>query len=115
MEDAIDRFIRVNVGSVTDVVEHNIKMAISYRDDDAIKVLVNQLTALQWTWPPTTKPEYWQKGTLTIQNINVHFTFLKGINIDSRRNASRFHHLKLNEDERKPLSKNVITIWLDFL
>ena len=47
MEDAIDRFIRVNVGSVTDVVEHNIKMAISYRDDDAIKVLVNQLTALQ--------------------------------------------------------------------
>ena len=45
-EDAIGRFIRrANEGSVTDIVEHNIKMAISYRDEEAMDILRNQLTA----------------------------------------------------------------------
>ena len=49
-KDAVGRFIRrTNEGSVTDIVEHNIKIAIYYRDEEAIKILRNQLTAPQST------------------------------------------------------------------
>ena len=49
-EDAIGRFIRrANEGSVTDIVEHNIKMAISYRDEEAMDILRKQLTVPQST------------------------------------------------------------------
>ena len=49
-EDVIGRFlVRANEGSVTDIVEHNIKMAISYRDEEAITISYNQLTVPQFT------------------------------------------------------------------
>ena len=76
-EDAIGRFIRTNEGSMTDIVEHNIKIAISYRDEEAIDILRNQLTAPRSTYSTATNSDL-TKGTADhsrYQDNHVHFTF----------------------------------------
>ena len=73
-EDATGRFVRLaNNRSVTIIVEHNTKMAISYRDEKAITTLYNQLTALINMIRTTTRDEYGQRSAEYIKH--VPFTF----------------------------------------